>query len=497
MKTSPLILAIDQGTTNTKAVLVNAIGEIVARGSAPVPIHHPQPGWVEQNPADIWQSVVRAVSNCVRGRQSSVIAVGVCNQRESVLAWSSKSGEAAGPCVTWQCRRAAEIYARLQKEGYEGTVRAKTGLPLDTLFSAAKVRWLAERATCRPSDLRIGTVDSWLLWNLTGGKRHACDESNASRTLLFNIHNGEWDDELCAMFEVDRQWLPEALPSSGEFGVLSGFSPLSDGIPVCGMAGDSHAALFGHGIIMPGTVKATYGTGSSMMTISSASARSTGGVTRTVAWNIGGRRVHALEGNILVSASILPKMAEWLRLDGDPKKLAALAETANDANGVHFVPALVGLGAPHWDADARGLICGLTFNAGAKHLARAAMESMAWQVCDVFEEMERVSDASLKELFTDGDPSGNEWLMKMQADFLGVPVMQCKALDVSALGAAGLAGIAKGLWKDDVEFASLPRARTKIAPSMRVEERSRRKKEWRAAVARVLCKKDVSEGKFS
>lgn len=482
----PLVLAIDQGTTNTKAILVNAAGEVVARGSAAVPICHPRPGWVEQNPRDIWQSVVSAVTACVSGRESAVVAVGICNQRESVLAWDGKSGEAAGPCVTWQCRRAAEVCDRLQKEGCEDAVRAKTGLPLDTLFSAAKARWLSEHTACSPHRLRIGTVDSWLLWNLTGGKIHACDESNASRTLLFNINRGEWDDELCEMFGVSRQWLPEVLPSSGKFGVVSGFAPLPDGVAVLGMVGDSHAALFGHGIITPGTVKATYGTGSSLMTVSSAAARPADGITKTVAWNIGSRRVYALEGNILVSASVLPKMAEWMGLDGDPKKLAALAQTADSTEGVCFVPALVGMGAPHWNPRARGLICGLTFSTGARHLARAAMEAMAWQVCDVFDAMAGVSNMPLESLFADGGPSGNDWLMKMQADFLGLAVMQCKTPEVSALGAAGMAGIAEGFWKSESQFAELPRLRHKITPSMSAKQRRQMQGEWRDAVARAL-----------
>lgn len=483
----PLVLAIDQGTTNTKAALVNAAGKIIARGIAPVPIYHPRPGWVEQNPEEIWQSALAAVSACIKGRESAVVAVGISNQRESVLAWDASSGQAAGPCVTWQCRRAADICARLEKAGGAKQVRAKTGLPLDPLFSAGKARWLARQAKCSARKLRIGTVDSWLLWKLTGGKIHACDESNASRTLLFNINTGKWDSELCEMFGVARGCLPEVLPSDGNFGLVSGLPFIPDGVPVMSAIGDSHAALFGHGIIVPGKVKATYGTGSSLMTIL---AQSNGGgelgVAKTIAWNVGGKRVLALEGNILVSASALPKAAEWLGLKGSVAKLASLAKTAENTEGVHFVPALVGLGAPHWNAGARGLFSGLTFNSNAKHLARAAMESIAWQVCDVFEAMAECSAMPLKLLYADGGPSGNDWLMQMQADFLGAPVMQCRAPDVSALGAAGIAGIAAGIWRDSSEFANLPRARHIIEPSMPPKQRRLLRNEWRNAVARAL-----------
>ena len=483
----PLLLAIDQGTTNTKAVLVSETGKAVARGNAPVPIRHPRPGWVEQDGEEIWRSVLAAAADCVAGRESEIAAIGVSNQRESILAWDAKSGKPVGPCVTWQCRRAVEICERVRRRGGEDEIRAKTGLPLDPLFSAGKARWLAERAQCAPSDLRLGTVDSWLLWNLSGKKRHACDESNASRTQLLDIENGKWDEGLCEMFGAPRRSLPEVLPSDGEFGLSSGAAPIPDGIPIRGMIGDSHAALFGHGIIAPGAVKATYGTGSSLMTLLPESAQDAGGkVAKTVAWNLGGERRFALEGNILVSASALPWAAEWMGLGGDPGKLAELAKTVADTAGAHFVPALVGLGAPHWDSRARGLLCGLTFNAGPAHLARAVIESIAWQVCDVYDEMAKESKSPSDALFADGGPSANDWLMQLQADFLGRAVWQCEAADVSALGAAGIAGIAIGLWPDSRAFSDLPRNRRKITPTMNPRRRRALRAGWREATARAL-----------
>ncbi len=482
-----LVLAIDQGTTNTKAALVNPAGRIVAQAQAPVAISHPQPGWVEQDAEDIWSSVLQAADACVKGKESAIAALGISNQRESVLAWSASTGKPAGPCVTWQCRRGAAACDRVAGAGGAPTVQAKTGLPLDPLFSACKASWLAERAVCAAGDLRLGTVDSWLVWKLTGGVLHASDESNASRTQLFDIENGRWDEELCGMFAVPIAALPEVLPSDGDFGTVRGAAPLPDGLPVRAAIGDSHAALFGHGIIAPGSVKATYGTGSSLMTLLGPEGKADGGggVAKTIAWNIGGQRAMALEGNILVSASALPWTAELLGLEGGAAELASLAETADDACGVHFVPALVGLGAPHWDGDARGLFDGLSFSAGREHLARAAMEAMAWQVCDVFDAMAQEADAPLVSLYADGGPSGNSWLMQLQADLLGCTVLQCKTPEVSALGAAGVAGIASGIWGSCEDFASLPRKRRNLEPAMDLADRSRLRDGWRQAVARA------------
>lgn len=480
------ILAIDQGTTNTKAVLFDDSASVVSRGESPVAVRHPRPGWVEQDGREIWKSVQAAVAGCLRGRGADdIAAVGISNQRESVIAWRARDGAPLGPCVTWQCRRAADICERLRREGEEDNIRAKTGLPLSPLFSAGKARWLAERAECPPDEVRVGTVDSWLLWNLTNGGRHACDESNAARTQLFNIAEGAWDDDLCGLFGVRRASLPEALPSAGIFGKTLNAAPLPDGLPVCSLVGDSHAALFGHGVSSPGTVKATYGTGSSLMTLLPEFRRPTSDAVVTIAWNIGGR-TYALEGNILVSASVLPWAAKWLGLGGDPAKVDALAQTAEDSEGVFLVPALTGLGAPHWDARARGVVCGLTFNAELRHLARAAMESIAFQVCDVFDAMRARSSAPLKRLLTDGAPSGNDWLMALQADLLGAPVWRSETAEVSALGAAGMAGVAAGVWRDADEFAALPRRRREFTPRMSPRQRERLLSGWRAAVARTL-----------
>jgi len=479
------ILALDQGTTNTKAALINAQGRVVARGQAPVPIYYPKPGWVEQNPEELWQSARTAVAACLQERPMPVSAIGISNQRESFLAWSAHDGRAVAPCITWQCRRSADFCAQIRGTGAEPMVRAKTGLPVDPLFSAGKARWLSERASCAPADLRMGTVDSWLLWKLTGGRVHACDESNASRTQLFNIREGRWDEELCALFHVPRAALPHVLPSDAEFGTVSNAPPFPDA-PVRAMMGDSHAALLGHGITAPGAAKATYGTGSSLMALLPEFRPSESGMTTTIAWHLGGQRAHALEGNISVCASALPWAAQWLGLNGDPARLAALAQTAEDSAGVFFIPALVGLGAPHWNAGARGLICGLSFNTGPEHLARAVMESIAFQVCDVFEAMEKMSPVPLEALYADGGPSNNKWLMQLQANFLGLPVRSRKMPDASALGVAVVAGAAAGLWLDEGLSATLPRESTEFVPAMPPRRREELLCAWREAVARTL-----------
>lgn len=479
------ILALDQGTTNTKAALVNAKGRVIARGEAPVPIYYPKPGWVEQDAEEIWQSARTAVAACLQQRPLPVSAIGISNQRESFLAWSARDGRAVAPCITWQCRRSADFCAQIRNQGAEPVVRAKTGLPVDPLFSAGKARWLSERAPCASADLRMGTVDSWLLWKLTGGRVHACDESNASRTQLFNIREGQWDDDLCALYHVPRTALPHVLPSDAEFGTVSNAPPFPDA-PVRAMMGDSHAALMGHGITAPGAAKATYGTGSSLMALLPEFRPSGSGLTTTIAWHLDGRRNYALEGNISVCASALPWAAKWLGLNGDPAKLAALAQTTDDSAGVFFIPALVGLGAPHWNAGARGLICGLSFNAGPQHLARAVMESIAFQVCDVFEAMEKRSPVPLKALHADGGPSNNKWLMQIQANFLGLPVRPRKMPDASALGVAVAAGAAAGLWRAQDISAILPQPSAEFVPAMRPRQREELLRGWRQAVARTL-----------
>ncbi len=485
------VLAIDQGTTNTKVVLVDAEGRVLARASRPLPVRFPHPGWVEQDAGDLWGSVAEAIQQCLaQAPHARPAAIGVSNQRETVVIWERRSGRPVGPCVVWQCRRSADLCEDLRRRGLEPVVRERTGLALDPLFSAGKIRWLLDnipdgRKRAEAGDLCAGTVDSWVLWNLTGGAVHACDASNASRTQLLNVRRACWDSELLELFGVPRELLPEVRPSGGVFGESVKLGLLPAGVPVAALIGDSHAALFGHAAFRPGAVKATYGTGTSLMTLTEGAVFSRGGLSTTIAWQLGPAVTHALEGNILVTGSAVQWLGEFLGLPDPARDAAALAERAEPAEGLYVVPAFVGLGAPYWDARARGLITGLTRGTTAAQVARATLEAIAYQVLDVFEVMEAEAAQPLPELMTDGGASRNDSLMQFQADILGRPVVRNLSADLSAVGAAWLAGLAVGLWRSLDELAALPRQEDRFEPRMSQSERARRLAGWREAVARA------------
>ncbi|GLQ54299.1 FGGY family carbohydrate kinase [Devosia nitrariae] len=445
MSTSGLVLAIDQGTTNTKAVLVSADGRIAARASVANPVSYPRPGWAEQSGEALWQGVVEAIA-VVTGAAGAVEidAVAISNQRESVLVWDAETGEPIGPCVIWQCRRTADACQTLREAGLGERIAEKTGLALDPLFPAGKIAWLIDsvpsaRERAARGELRAGTVDTWLLWQLTNGAVFATDHSNASRTQLFDTRRMEWDEELADIFNVSSQLMAQVLPSNASFGLTAaGATGLPAGIPIQAMIGDSHAALYGHGVRQPGTVKATYGTGTSLMTLTGGRVRSRNGLSATIAWSTGEGPVHALEGNISVSGQAAAFMAELLGLS-DVGALADLAGTVADSDGVTFVPALVGLGAPYWRSDARGIITGMSLGTRPAHLARAALDAIALQVSDVFEAMQADLGSELVGLRADGGASSNHALMQFQADLLGKTVTASAVPEVSALGAAALA----------------------------------------------------------
>jgi glycerol kinase len=482
------VLAIDQGTTNSKAVLVDVGGRIIARGSAPVAIEHPAPGHVQQDAEDIWLSVLAAVDACLLEQPDvRVAAVGISNQRESVVAWKRSTGEPVGPVITWQCRRTAAWTNALKSEGVEPQVIAKTGLPLDPLFPAHKIRWLLEAAGTT-DDIVVGTVDSWLIWNLTNGAVHATDLSNASRTQLLDIRSGQWDDDLCRMFGVPIEVLPDIRDSQGLFGRTHGIGRVPDGTLVGSAIGDSHGALFGHGAFRPGDSKATFGTGSSVMMNVPEFVVPPHGLTTTIAWSIDGRITYALEGNILVSASLFPWLATLLGLDGDVGRLLELASSVEDSGGVAIVPAMVGLGAPHWEPEARGLIAGLSFASTPAHIARAAAASVALQVADVFEAMRRRSDAAEGAVYVDGGPSSNRFLMGLVAGHLGRTVEVGLSTEVSALGAATLAGLAAGCWADLEVVSHLERKREEVQSSATKEAIERDRTAWQDAMARCLLR---------
>lgn len=486
MTTTGLVLAIDQGTTNTKAVLVDTDGRVAARASVANAVTYPRPGWAEQSGDALWRGVAEAIA-LVTGAAGAVQidAVAISNQRESVLVWDAETGEPIGPCIIWQCRRTAEPIAALRDAGHGERIEEKTGLALDPLFPAAKIAWLIDsvpgaRERAERGELRAGTVDTWLLWQLTDGAVFATDHSNASRTQLFDTGRMQWDEELAGIFNVPLMLMAEVRASNSRFGATAaGVTALPSGIPIHAMIGDSHAALYGHGVRQPGTVKATYGTGTSLMTLTGERVRSHNGLSATIAWSTGKGPVHALEGNISVSGQAAAFMAGLLGLR-DVGALADLAGTVADSDGVTFVPALVGLGAPYWKSDARGTITGMSLGTCPAHLARAALDAIALQVSDVFEAMQADLGIELVGLRADGGASSNQALMQFQADLLGKTVTASTVPEVSALGAAALAFSGLGV------ETLMTDAGTCFTPAMSQAERDAIRSRWQAAIRQTL-----------
>jgi glycerol kinase len=483
------ILAIDQGTTNTKAILVDDEGRIVAHAARPLAIEYPRPGWVQQDGGELLQSARECIDEVLESAGDPIpAAIGVSNQRESAVAWERGNGILLGPVVTWQCRRSAESCDRLRTDGLASEIQARTGLPLDPGFTAGKWRWLLEAspdgaARASQGEIALGTVDSWLLWNLTGGAVHATDVSNASRTQLMDLSAVTWDAWLADVFGVPLEALPGIRPSGWLFGETVASGRLPAGIPIASLVGDSHAALFGHAGFEPGSVKATYGTGSSLMTPTSTRLPADHGLAATVAWGLDAT-VYALEGNINMTGAAVQWLADFLGLGG-PADVAALAETVGSSEGVYLVPAFVGLGAPHWDDAARGLVSGLTAGSRRAHLARAVIESVAYQVRDVFDAMQASSSGHLSHLLVDGGVTRNAQLMRFQADILGVPVLRDDTAELSAVGAAYLAGLAIGAWDSLAAVAALPRTIDRFEPAMDDATRGELYAGWRAAVERA------------
>lgn len=444
-----LILALDQGTTNTKALVFNSAGRIVQSASASCKTDYPQPGWAEQSADEIWSTTQAVIAEACAGIGGEIAAIGISNQRETLVVWDAETGSPVGPAPLWQCRRTASDCARLIEAGFSEEVSDLTGLGINPLFPASKLAWVIksrEKAAHLQSagQLRAGTVDAWLLWNLTGGQSYATDHSNASRTLLFDTQALGWSRRLGEIFSVPVNRLPDPMPSDSRFGVTAkGATALPEGIPIHAMLGDSHAALYGHGVRGPGKVKATYGTGSSLMTLTGGRATSRNGLSGTIAWTARGKTAYALEGNITVSAQAAAFMAEMMGLGG-AGALSDLAETVPDAGGVHFVPALAGLGAPHWDDDARGLIQGLSLGTRPAHLARATFEAIAHQVADVLQAMEEDLGQPLAALSADGGASANPFLMQLQSDLIGKPVERRAFAEIGAFGVAAMAADAIG-----------------------------------------------------
>jgi glycerol kinase len=482
------LLAIDQGTSSTKAVLVDAAGSVVARASARVGCTFPQPGWVEQDPEGIWESVLVAVRACLEANPEVVpAAIAISNQRESAVVWRRSDGMAVGPLIGWQDNRTAPDCERLRSEGVADMVRTRTGLALDPMFSATKLRWLLERApggveAAARGELCAGTVDAWLIHRLTQGAVFACEAGNASRTQLLNLREVAWDPELLELFGIPEATLPELRGSNAGFGTTAAQGPIPGGLPIAAVLADSHAALYGHGGFLPGSGKATYGTGTSVMTITEVPAEAAETVAQTLAW-LTDRPTWAFEGNIIASGAAIDWMAEILGLEGG-SELQALAATVSSSAGLALVPAFTGLGAPYWDRNASGVIAGVTRGSSRAELALAAVESVALQVCDVVEAMELASGQRLEVLRADGGGTAGAALMQCQADLLGRPVLASTTAEMSALGAAHMGGTAVGLWNGEEALAALSRPTREYRPQLDVESRENHRESWAAAVAR-------------
>ncbi len=477
------VLAIDQGTTNTKALVVDAAGQILARASHPLVTAYPQPGWAEQSAEEIWASVQAVIAEVV-AQVGQVDALAIANQRETLVIWDADSHAPICPAILWQCRRTAPDCADLIAAGHDSTVIAATGLGINALFPATKLAWVLRHVPQaaelqRAGRLRAGTVDSWLLWNLTGGDSFATDHSNASRTQLFDTQTLQFSPDLAAIFGLDQTVLARPMPSDSLFGrSAAGATALPAGIPIRAILGDSHAALYGHGIRHPGTVKATFGTGSSLMVLTPGRVTSGQGLSGTVAWTDTRGTAYALEGNITVSAQAASFMAQILGL-ADAAALSDLAQTVPDSAGVVFVPALAGLGAPHWDDAATGTLTGMTHGTTPAHLARATFDAIALQIVDVFTAMQSDTGTDLTALRADGGASGNAFLMQLQADLLQRPVDCSEVEEVGALGVAAMAFASMGI------DLPLPAAQTRFTPRIGPKAVAPLSRLWAQALAKA------------
>ncbi|PYM15254.1 MAG: glycerol kinase [Verrucomicrobia bacterium] len=485
------ILALDQGTTSSRAIIFDHAGAIQAVSQKEFAQIFPKPGWVEHNANEIWatQAGVAAQALAQAGLAAGdIAAIGITNQRETTVVWDRKTGKPICNAIVWQDRRTAAMCDRLKARGLEKVIRKKTGLVLDAYFSGTKLQWILQhlpgaRARAKAGELAFGTVDSWLVWNLTGGKQHVTDVSNASRTLLLNITTGDWDDELLEIFAVPRSVLPEVRSSSEVYGEASHFSPP---IPIAGIAGDQQAALFGQVCNRPGMVKNTYGTGCFMlMNTGSKPIASKNNLLTTIAWRVAGRTEYALEGSIFIAGAVVQWLRDGLGIIKSSAEVESLAAQVPDTGGVYVVPAFAGLGAPHWDPYARGVIAGLTRGTTAAHVARAALEGIAYQVMDVLHAMEADAGIRLKELRVDGGACADNLLMQFQCDLLGVPVVRPKVSETTALGAACLAGLAVGFWKDQTEIADQWQMDHRFVPAMKPVTRKKLCAGWTKALARA------------
>ncbi len=484
------IAALDQGTTSSRAILFDEEGNQVASHSCEFRQIFPQPGWVEHDPAEIWESQLRALGETLK--QSTidarhVRALGITNQRETTVIWDRTTGEPLHNAIVWQSRQSESICEDIRQRGWSELFTQRTGLVVDPYFSATKIKWILDhvqgsREKAARGQLAFGTIDSWLMYKLTGGKIHATDYSNASRTLLFNIHDLKWDEELLGRLEIPVSLMPRVLPSSGVFGHTSSrFTDVE--IPIAGVAGDQQAALFGQACFRPGEIKNTYGTGCfALMNTGASPIRSKHGLLTTIAWSVDGQVDYALEGSVFIAGAAIQWLRDQLGLVETAGETEALARSVPSTEGVFLVPAFTGLGAPYWDSEVRGMLIGLTRGSGRAHLVRAALESIAYQTVDVVRCFEQDSGHQVPRLQVDGGACANDFLMQFQADLLGTPVRRPKVIETTALGAAFLAGLGVGFWESREQISSHWQEDRVFLPKMEEDDRRRRQERWQSAI---------------
>ena len=487
-----IIMALDQGTSSSRTLLFNEKGEILAMASQDFPVIYPQSGWVEQDPHAIWNSqkqTITAVLEKASLKMSNISGIGITNQRETIIAWNRKTGEPIGNAIVWQCRRTADYCEELIAEGLETVIKKKTGLVVDPYFSGTKITWMLKnnreiRQTADSNNLAVGTVDSWLIWNLTRGKEHVTDATNASRTMIYDIIKGQWDKELLDRLEIPFESLPEVKGSSEIIGVTTGDEWGAE-VPIAGIAGDQQAALFGQACFEKGMAKNTYGTGCFLLLNAGKEiVFSEAGLLTTIAWQIKDEVTYALEGSAFIGGALIQWLRDGLTLFENASQTESMAMAVKDTGGLYIVPAFVGLGAPHWDPYARGLMIGLTQDTGKNHIVRAALEAIAYQSWDLLKSMEKDTGTPLKILKVDGGATANNFLCQFQADILNLEVSRPQNIETTAMGAAFLAGLAIGVWEDQHHIETLWEEERRFKPGLEAEKASAMLKGWHEAVNR-------------
>lgn len=496
MPEKKFILVIDQGTTRTKAVIYDKRAKVISRSYREVACYYPQPGWVEHNPQEIWNSCLACIKETIqksRIEKDDISAIAITNQRETVLVWDRASGEPLGNAIVWQCRRTASFCNDLKRRGWEDFIRGKTGLLLDAYFSASKIRWILDnqpeiRRKAEKGEVICGTIDSWLIWKLTGGKIHLTDYTNASRTMLFNIHKLTWDSELLELFKIPASMLPSVKASGEIYGYTASHSPLNSGIPIAAVLGDQQAALFGQACFDAGMLKNTYGTGCFLLLNTGEKLVSSEKLLTTIACDGSGKLTYALEGSVFIAGAAVQWLRDGLGLIKEEKDTEEAARKIEDTEGVYLVPAFTGLGAPYWDPLARGAILGINRGTRKEQIIRAALESIAYQVRDVIETMEKEAKIKVEKLRVDGGAAENNWLMQFQADILGIPVERPTISETTSLGAALLAGLTISFWKEQRELPALWKRDALFLPQIDEKKRENLYQGWKKAVSRVLSK---------